>query len=312
MGLFGFGKKKQTETETEKVFKEMGYETNDGKAPERQTRAQAKVSVENAKVAQVKKDNLLERLGELRKKMYGNPNFDDYVTKLEDSIYKLKSMRDSNDVQAMSSVDSLMLAEIDAAIDDCNTGNIIAIDASIDNIDGYINDRYNGGVYYKDPQYCKFMVERNRLKKEMKRCENEFDTLEKRRVNLINAYNDPSRHLNKDTVGRELLSINEKKKQINESIERINGRFKVIDKSLHEIKDKLTIHGNDALIDLDNEMDSVIEAKRENEHDESAYDKYNEKLSESNRKVSASALGVNDQDYGASTTTQFDDDLFKI
>jgi hypothetical protein len=183
----------------------------------------------NAVDSQKKKDALLERLNDLRRKIYSNPDFDDYIMRLENYIAMLRCMPDCSDLEAMTSIDSLLLAEIDDAIADCDNGNFETIGVSIDNILIYIHDRRIGKALYKNEQYCKLIAENNMISKELKRIDIKNELLENKRVELVAKYKDPNCKLDKIAIGNELLDIKEQQDKLEESMDNYTERLGEID-----------------------------------------------------------------------------------
>lgn len=187
MGLI---RKKEKISETDKVFKEFGNETNDVAPAGKQTRRQAAAAAAEVKVSQVKKEQLLDRMGALRKILYARPEFDGYLIRLEDAIRRLKGLADNVNKQAMSVIDNFLLASLNDAINYCNRGSYVAMGACIDNIENFIDDRFQCGSYYTDPKFCKFKLQRNRLYIEMQNQQAERDKLERRLSQLQHLFQD--------------------------------------------------------------------------------------------------------------------------
>lgn len=310
MGLFGFGKKKEKMSETDKVFKEFGQQTNDIKAPA--TRKETKVATENMRTAQIKKEQLLDGLSALRKKMYSRPEFDGYINKLEDSIHKLRGMEDVANKAALSSVDNFILGSLNEAINYCNRGNYIAMGACIDIVESLIDDRFMAGDYYADPEFCKFRLRRNQLYVEQQNQQSEYDKLEARMAQLKADAQNPNLRVSKESIVREASRIKAEGQRIKQLLDKLESNIQLLDKSIYEIKSHSIAHATDNVFDMTNEIDKIIGLKRENEMDDATTDKLNEKLDQSHRKVSSNALNVNDGVITESTPIELTDDLFKM
>lgn len=310
MGLFG--KKKVKESESDQLFKQFGGETNAVKEPQRQTRKQAVQNAAAAHVSSVKKEQLLERMALLRKNMYSHPEFDSYFDKLEKTTYNLKSMPDNVNKEAMGVVDNFLLGALNDALNYCNRGNYIALGACLDNIEGFVSDRFQCGSYYTDLQFQKNKLERNRLYIEQQNYRSEYARLEARMEKLKADAANPALHLSRDHIVMEVQDIKAQGAKIKTSINNIGDRIKLLDKAIGEIRDHSIAHANDSVFDLNAEMDDVLRLKRENEHDAAFTDKLNEKMDESHRKVSASALDINGDVFESNTPIELNDDLFKM
>lgn len=310
MGLFGFGKKKEKMSETDKVFKEFGQQTNDIKAPA--TRKETKVATENMRTAQIKKEQLLDGLSALRKKMYSRPEFDGYINKLEDSIHKLRGMEDVANKAALSSVDNFILGSLNEAINYCNRGNYIAMGACIDIVESLIDDRFMAGDYYTNPDFCKFRLQRNKLYIEQQTQQSEYDKLEARMAQLKADAQNPNLRVSKESIVREASRIKAEGQRIKQLLDNLESNIQLLDKSINEIKTHSIIHSNDNVFDMTNEIDKIIGLKRENEMDQSTTDKLNEKMDQSHRRVSSNALNVNDGVINESTPIELTDDFFKM
>lgn len=313
MGLFGFGKKKETKSETDKIFEQFGSATNDVKPPEKQSRKEAAALASDARVSQVKKDQLLEKLSALRKIMYTRPEFDNYISAVEDATVKLRGMADNVNKAAMSSVDNFLLGAINDAINYSNRGNYIAMGACMDIIDGFIDDRFQCGNYYTDPKFCKFKLQRNQLYVEQQNQQSAYDKLERRLAKLKADYQNPDLHLSKESIAREVTRIKEEGQRIKARLDKIDAQMSVLDKSLAEIINYSITHSNDNVFDIRDELDDILAIKRENEQDDGFTDKMNNKLDESHRKIASSSLGVNDDALDVSSApSKLDDDFFNM
>ena len=310
MGLFG--KKKVKESESDQLFKQFGGETNSVKTPQKQTRKQAVQNAAAAHVSAVKKDQLLEKISLLRKNMYAHPEYDGYVEKLEETTRTLKSMPDNVNKEAMGVVDNFLLGALNDALNYCNRGNYIALGACLDNIDGFVSDRFQCGSYYTDLKFQKFKLERNRLYIEQQNYRSEYARLEARMEKLKADAANPALHLSRDHIAMEAQDIKAQGAKLKSSINNIGDRIKLLDKAIGEIREHSIAHANDSVFDLNGEMDDVLSLKRENEHDAAFTDKLNEKMDESHRKVSASALDINGDVFESNTPIELNDDLFKM
>lgn len=307
MGLFG--KKKEKQSATAKVFDEYGVETNEVKAPA--TRKEARNAAEGQRVSQIKKDQLLEKLSELRKKMYNNPDFDRYSDILEEQISKLKRMEDNQNKEALFSVDSFILNAVREAIDYCNRGNYVAMGAVIDNLEGFINDRYRCGDYYTDPKFCKFKLERNRLYVEQQAMQSQYDKLVARLAQLKEDVHNPDLRVSKENIVREATRIKEEGRRIKVRLDEFENKIELLEKGLDEIESSSRLSGSE--FDFIDEFDSVLEGKRTHEAEEATIDKLNEKMDESHRKISANSLDVNEDAVNSrSKTVEVSDDFFEM
>lgn len=307
MGLFG--KKKKNVDATEEVFKQLGQQTNEITRPA--TRKESKAQVQAMQTAQIKKDKLLDGLSVLRKKMYQRQEFDDYTTKLEDGIRKLREMDDSDNVRALSSVDNFILNSLQEAVNYCNRGNYIGMGACIDIIDGLIDDRYLCGSYYADPRYCKLKIRRNQLYIEQQNQQSAYDKLVARMEKLQADAKNPSLHVSKESIAREAMRIKAEGKRIKGLLDKLEANIQLLDKSIGEVESYDSVHAADGSFDITNEISEVMEIKRENEADDTTIEKLNEKMDESHRNISSSSLDVDENAFGEDSF-EISDDMFKM
>jgi hypothetical protein len=120
MGLLS--KKKETIIDVPEALKNMGYEHQKEISAKTISRSEAKRLLKKAEASRGTKDMLIGKLNDLSNKMVSNPDLKDCVKRLNDSIFRLKDMPDCSDFDVVPSIDSLLLAEIDSAIDDCEAG----------------------------------------------------------------------------------------------------------------------------------------------------------------------------------------------
>ncbi len=307
MGLFG--KKKNNVNATDEVFKQFGQETNDIKKPA--SRKEGKMQAQAAQTAQIKKDQLLDGLATLRKKMYQRPEFDDYTTKLEDAIHKLREMDDSDNLRALSSVDNFILNSLREAVNYCNRGNYIGMGACIDIIEGLIDDRYLCGSYYADPQFCKLKIRRNQLYVEQQNQQSAYDKLAARMAKLQADASNPALHVSRESIAREAMRIKEEGQRIKSLLDKIEANIQLLDKGINEVMSHSIAHSADAAFDITDEISGIMEIKRENEMDDTTVGKLNEKMDESHRTISSSALDVNENAF-SEDSFELSDDIFKM
>lgn len=305
-------KKKEKVSETDKVFKDFGKETNDVKPQGAQDRKATSASAAEKRNAQIKKDQILERLTLLRKELFINPEFDAYSLKLEDMIGKLKRMSEGVNKTATSVVDNFILDAVNEAINYCNRGNYVAMGACMDNIEGFIEDRFQAGSYYTDKEFCELKLQRNSRYVEMQNQQSARSRFEKRLDELKANYHNPNLHISKDSIVREVNRIKEEIRNIDGIINSLESQIKIYDKAITEIKMRTITHSNDDVFDITDKIDNIIETKRENELDAEAFDRFNEKISESHRRVSSSSLIVNDDVSTSDSSEELDDDFFKV
>lgn len=108
------------------------------------------------------------------------------------------------------------------------------------------------------------------------------------------------------------MRIKSEGQRIRARLDKLEAQMQLLDKSLNEIISHSTAHAHDNLFDLQGEMDDILAMKRENEQDETMVDKLNEKIDESHRKVSSSALGVDDSVTERNNPIELNDDLFRM
>ena len=308
MGLFG--KKKVTENKSDELFKQYGGETNNVTPPQKQTRKVAAQNAAAAHVSSVKKEQLLEKISQLRKAMYSRPGYDAYLDKLEETTRNLKGMQDNPNKEAMEVVDKFILKSIIDAHNYCNRGNYIALGACLDNFNSFVNDRLECGSYYTDIEFQQHKLERNRLYIEQQNYLSELGNLEKRMKQLrVDAAN-PALGLSTEHIAMEVQNIKAESARIKSSVNTIADRIKYLDSAIATIRDRSIAHAQDSTFDIYEKADEILGMKRENEHDAAYIDKLNEKMAESHRKVSSSSLDVNTDVFEAAPTINLDDDEF--
>ena len=292
MGLFGFGKKKDKGNEVDQVFKNFGAGTNEVKTPAQQTRKQQQAAADAMRTSEVKKDQLLEKLGELRKFMYTNPDFDEYMTRVEDAIGKLKRMPDNQDKLAMSAVDNFMLQAIGDGINYCNRGSWVGMSACLDIVEELINDRFTCGAWYKDPKYCECRLTENKIYVEIKNLEAQLNTINTTGRKLKEKYADPRFATQQASIANEMMSLKEKKEMINQRIAELSKKKGLMQKMMNEIEKQVSTRVEQEHFDVQDNFDDIMMAKAENDANVSAIDKMSDRLSQSKVKLSDSSLSI--------------------
>lgn len=306
MGLFG-KKKKEQESEAQKTLRDMGLPMNDVQEPKHQTRKDGVEQAKKGRISTIKKDQILEKMNDLRKELYSNPDFEGYSTQLEEIIGKFRKMQDNSNLAAMSVVDSFILKTITEATNYSYRGNYIAMGACIFNLDQYVSDRFLCGNYYTNPEFCKLKVARDKLYIEQQNLQSEYDNLEKRMAQLKLDSAKPG--ISKEAIARAAMDVKAEGARIKQLLDKAQTRIQALDKGIKEYRESDMNHGT---LDFEDAFENIFETKRENEIKDATFDKYNEKLDQSNRKVSSAALNVNGDVLENDKPIEFDDDFFKL
>lgn len=310
MGLFG--KKKAQKDEIDILLEQNKMKKNEAVVPGKEKRRDMKAMAQNERQSNIKKEQLEEQLKQLKKKMYSLPNSDREIDKLDGIIRQLKDSGDNSNLKAMQVVDSFILKSIEEAYNHCLRGNLNALDSAIYDIDELVSDRQSSSACLTNPKYIEFKLEKNRLNFEQQRQESNLRKMSERLAELGADYNDPAKVHSRESIARKAKSLKDEAQRTKSLLDKIEARISVIDRSMGVIEEE-SINKGENNFDLSGKMDSVLETKRENEFEESSIDKFSEKLNESHRNISSSALNVNDETESSSNApTTLSDDFFKI
>ena len=309
MGLFN--KKKKGQSQNADLFAQYGRKMNDAKPPEQLKRKAAVAAANENRSNEMKRDNIYEKLSELRVNLMRLDGFDNLVDKVGDMMHKL-NQRDASTNANTADVDALLLASIDNALDYCYDGSFVAIQACLGIIDGYIRDRANAKSYYADHDYLEALLEKDRLYVEIQKEKADYRKLEKELEQLKLDSRNPILGLTTRDVVDRIAEIKEEGQEILGRISEYENSVKVQNKIIDTFKVKVVKTSTN--YDKTAVVDKAMTAKRENEIDSSVNDKVLEDLSRSKKKVRGSTLVLNDDAMNTSSTkpTELTDDMFKM
>ena len=312
MGLFG---KKKKEDNITKMFTDSGYQMNEGKLPEQQKRKDVVAAANANRQREIKKDHLLDELNKLRRDLLMTDGYELQSDQVDNLVARLRRMDEIGDKRALSSIDALILNTISAARNQCDRSNYLGVGGYLDVLGDYISDRSTIGTcyYYKDERFIKYTIEKNRFVVIRRTLEAKKGKLEQAMDKLKADYANPALHLSKDAVYRRIGELKADAAQIDAQLSNCDAKIETLDQGLREVKINLDNNINKSNFDIMEEMDDLLEMKRENEMDSTQTDKFNEKLSQSNKKVRSSTLVVNDDVFGSvDIPAELSDDMFKL
>ncbi len=293
MGLFNWGKKKNSaEQQINDAFTQFGEKTNEVRQPGKESRKESIQRAENARIAEVKKEQILEKMQTLRKTMYANSSFSDHSERLEDAISKLKRMMDNVDVAAMNSVDNFILKAVNDGINYCNRESWVGMGACIDIIEELINDRFQCGAWFKDPQYIKARLTSNQIYVEIKDLESRIATIQKRGADLKEKYYDPRFKAQQQSLGNEMVKLKTDREKLTERINNLNKENALLQQTISAIENKISTEMRDRNFDIQNQVDDVIEMQAEANARNYANEKMQDKLNNVGARHTDSALSV--------------------
>ncbi|MBR2903039.1 MAG: hypothetical protein IKC37_00145 [Clostridia bacterium] len=294
MGFFDKFKKKNKVSETDAVFKQFGAETNEVKTPQKQTRKQAQEQAEAARISEVKKDQLLERLSDLRKRIVtSNDNtIASYAGRIEDLYAKLRRASDNHDKEAMAVVDNFILRAITDGTNYCNRNSWVGLSASLDVLEDLISDRYDCRPYFKDPQYCKCRLMEDSLKVQNKELEAKIKSINQRGAALRVKYNDPQYKAEQTSIANEMVGLKEERERNEKRIQENNQKINLAAKMRSEIERSVENKVEENQFDFETQFDDVYAKQRESDMKISSIGKMNERMDTSTVKYTDSSLGV--------------------
>lgn len=310
MGLFN-RKKKEQSAQNADLFAKYNRQMNDVKPAESMKRKDAAAAAATNRVNETKRENVYEKLSQLRVNLMRNDGFDTLVDRVGDMMHKL-NQRDAVTNANTAAVDALLLASIENALDYCYDGSYVAVQACLGIIDGYIRDRANAKSYYGDRDYLEAILEKDRIYVEIQKEKADYRKLEKEMEQLKLDSKNPALGLTTRDVADRAAEIREEGQEIQGRISEYENAVKVQNKiidtfKVRDVKTSTGYNKTDA-------VNTALEAKRENEYDSSTNDKLLEDLSRSRKRVRGSTLMVNDDamDNVAAKPAELSDDMFKM
>ena len=313
MGLFG--NKKKSEDNISKIFRQNGYQLNEGKLPEQKTRREVVAAVNSNREREIKKDHILDELNKLRRDLLMTDGYESQSDQVDNLIARLRRMDEIGDKKALGAIDALILNAIGAARNQCDRSNYLGVGGYLEVLSDYLGDRSSTDTcfYYKDEKFVNQVVARNKFIVIRRQLEAKKNALEKAMDKLKADYANPALGLSKEAVFRKIGELKSQGAQIDAQLSNCDGKIQLLDQALRETKIHLDNNVNNGNFNIMDEMDDLLEMKRENEMDSTQTDKFNEKLSQSNKRVRSSTLMVNDDVFGSTDVpSELSDDMFKL
>lgn len=249
-------------------------------------RIEKKEGLENKKT----KEDIVNKVNELRKKMMSHPEFQQYCEKLYDMNSKFQRMSDSNNPSTVI-IDNFIYSTLVECENHYNRNNSVAIRVILDTIDDYFNDRFQSGQYYLNKDYQRIKVMQCKIAIENETKISQLDKINKRCAEFVQQYNNPNignaskmNLLNKINAGRDEIKL------IKGFIERYEKTLRLLQKSLLNIEQSTTMHSVDHQFDFLSEMESIIEKANLNAADFAVIDKLNDKMDEASRKYASAPV----------------------
>lgn len=236
MGLFGFGKKKQTETDVlNGLFKDNGGVTSEVTT----TKKPVKVDTDAMKKSSMKKEKLLEEMQDVYKSLMRSNELCTFDADFMDCIMQLKGMPDNQDLESMQIVDNFILTALKDARNYVNRNSLVGISACVDVIKTLIQDRFQCGAYFKDPEYIKFRLQSNQIYINIKNQEAELEAAVIRGNKLKEMYKDPKNVARQRSIMGELESVAKQIKGLEASIANMRKTQSVLETGMNTIKNKI-------------------------------------------------------------------------
>ena len=171
MGLFGWGKKKETKTDEINTI----FNNNGGVVSNTTPVKPGKIDTNALRDSAMKKDKILEEMQDVYKSIMRSNELCTFDQELMDCIMKLKSMPDNQDLESMQSVDNFILSALKDARNYVNRNSLVGLSACVDIIKTLINDRFQCGAYFKDTDYIKYRLQSNQIYINIKNQEAELE-----------------------------------------------------------------------------------------------------------------------------------------
>lgn len=285
MGLFG-KKKKENLIEDFENFNMQSF--NDDKKNRKETREEIK----DTNIGNGRKSAILNKLNELRRKMYNIDGFDNFADSCERIMTKLKQMDDNSNRAAMEVIDNFIINSLKECEHYCFSNNFVGANSCMFVIENFVNDRHICGPYYTNKNYIKMKLIQNKYYIELQNQQSKYDELHKTTSNLMNEYNNPNSKINKSAIEREFNRNKEKLKGIKTLIGKLDKTLSLLDNSLLTYEQNSINHEFDKEFDIISEMEGVLEIGSINNNDYATIDKLANKLEQINNKVIASDVNV--------------------
>lgn len=283
-----FKKKKDPVEEMKNTLK--GYNMETEKQVPTSRSASVKVAKE-AKDSQRSKDELLEKLTDLRKIIWGNSAFDKYVDKIEEICDTLKDINDNPNKAAVLAVDSLLMENISAAVACCRKKAGVALGATLGAIEELIGDRESCGNYYTNDKFIKTKKEILDSNKNLQIQKANLKRLQKEAESLKADYEAATSKADKEEIIGRVAEIKSETAGIRNTISLLSDKITLLKDNLNKI---MADCATDSIIgyDIETDTDAALEAGASADDKHNIYTKLHDKHSVSHRSVSSSELGV--------------------
>ena len=272
MGLFGFGKKKETETDKiNKMFGGNGGVVSDISTPKKP----GKIDTTAIRNSGLKKEKILEEMQDVYKSIMRSNELCTFDSEIMDCITKLKSMPDNQDLVSMQSVDNFILSALKDARNYVNRNSLVGLSACLDVVKTLINDRFQCGAYFKDPKYIQYRLQSNQIYINIKNQEAELESAIVRGNKLKEMYKDPKNVARQKSILGELESVAKQIKGLEASIANMRKTQSVLETGMNSIKNQVLdtpVEGFDITEVGADVMEILGEEKLKNQGKQSVYD----------------------------------------
>lgn len=293
MGLFNWGKKKnKQEQQIGEAFAAYGVGTNEvNKGNDRKAET---ARIENSRLAGQKKDQIIEKIGELRKIMSRKIIFNDLMLNIEDLISDFRSMPESDkfDKAALDSVEGFILKAIGDCINYCNRDSYVGVDACLSLINDLKNDRYAPGLEFKDPKYINARLVYNQRYLDIKVMEARITAIQARGASLKEKYNDPRFKAQQQSLMNEMLALKDEREQLNVRIGNLNKELTLMRVNMEEVKNSIKDRDIDSHVDIQAQGEEILEMRQEANARNYANERILDKVNNQTVRHTDSALSV--------------------
>ena len=228
------------------------------------------------------KEDIINKVNDLRKRMRMHPDFEKYADKLLEMNNDFISMSETNNPSTIV-IDNFIYASLIELENHFNRKNSVAIRIILDTIKQYFDDRFQSGQYYQNKDYQRIKVMYCKISIENETKISQVAAIKARCLEFANEYNisKNTNLLNKINSGREQI------KMINGFVDRYEKTLRLLEKAIFNIEQTATMHQLDNQFDFLAEMEDIISKANLNAADFAVIDKLNNKIDEASRKYAA-------------------------
>lgn len=260
MGLFGRKKQKSVEE------KFAGHGMTGFQTTENRSRKTVLQDIKEGRASTSRKDEILNRLNDLRKKMLYTANYDSQSEAIEEIISKLKSSSEGRNPKVKNIIDHLLVNEVLNCENYFNRNNTAAVFVSLNNLAELVDERLSCEAYFENEEFLDALLLKNEALLSLENVRSRKERLKKEHREWVTLYNDPN-YLGDKSVLYSRVQQNKKDRELlDNEIAKLETNIEAYQNVLSTFRSHAT-NNNDRTLELREDLiEKGLETAQENEH----------------------------------------------